>query len=106
MPYFTMKQLCLFSSYQLNKKEEEKLNKFLVFLENSGVGELIHRECYKDHPKGGRPPYNYYNLFAASIYAFSRHPGTLRKIEDSFNATERANDERNKVMEQLRLLNL
>lgn len=55
-----------------------------MFLENSGVGELIHQECYKDHSKGGRPPYNYYNLFAASIYAFSKHPGTLRKIEESF----------------------
>ena len=84
MPYFTTKQLGLFSSYQLSKKEEEKLNKFLMFLENSGVGELIHQECYKDHSKGGRPPYNYYNLFAASIYAFSKHPGTLRKIEESF----------------------
>ena len=85
MPYFTTKQLGLFSSYQLDKKEEEKLNRFLSFLENSGVGELIHQECYKDHSKGGRPPYNYYNLFAASIYAFSKHPGTLRKIEESFN---------------------
>ena len=84
MPYFITKQLSLFSSYQLNKKEEEKLNKFLLFLENSGIGELIHQECYKDHSKGGRPPYNYYNLFAASIYAFSKHPGTLRKIEESF----------------------
>ena len=71
MPYFTTKQLGLFSSYQLNKKEEENLNKFLMFLENSGVGELIHQESYRDHSKGGRPPYNYYNLFAASIYAFS-----------------------------------
>ena len=85
MPYFITKQLGLFSSYQLDKKEEEKLNRFLSFLENSGVGELIHQECYKDHSKGGRPPYNYYNLFAASIYAFSKHPGTLRKIEESFN---------------------
>jgi len=84
MPYFAIKQVGLFSSYQLNRKEEEKLNRFLVFLENSGVGELIHRECYKDRSKGGRPPYNFYNLFAASIYAFSKHPGTLRKIEDSF----------------------
>ena len=84
MPYFTTKQLGLFSSYQLNKKEEEKLSRFLLFLENSGVGKLIYQECYKDHSKGGRPPYNYYNLFAASIYAFSKHPGTLRKIEESF----------------------
>ena len=84
MPYFITKQLGLFSSYQLNKKEEEKLNRFLLFLENSGVGKLIYQECYKDHSKGGRPPYNYYNLFAASIYAFSKHPGTLRKIEESF----------------------
>lgn len=83
MPYFNIKQLGLFSSYQLNKKEEEKLNRFLIFLENSGVGELIHQECYKDHSKGGRPPYNFYNLFAASIYAFSKHPGSLRKIEES-----------------------
>ena len=59
----------LFSSYQLNKKEEEKLNRFLLFLENSGIGKLIYQECYKDHSKGGRPPYNYYNLFAALIYA-------------------------------------
>lgn len=84
MPYFTIKQIALFSSYQLNGKEEEKLNRFLLFLENSGVGKLIYRECYKDRSKGGRPPYNYYNLFAASIYAFSKHPGTLRKIEESF----------------------
>ena len=84
MPYFTIKQIGLFPSYQLNRKEEEKLNRFLLFLENSGVGKLICQECYKDHSKGGRPPYNYYNLFAASIYAFSKHPGTLRKIEDSF----------------------
>ena len=85
MPYFTTKQLGLFSSYQLNKKEEEKLNKFLLFLENSGVGDVVHQECYKEHPKGGRPSYNFYNLFAASIYAFSRHPGSLRKIEESIN---------------------
>ena len=84
MPYFTIKQIGLFSSYQLDRKEEGKLNRFLLFLEDSGVGKLIYRECYKDHPKGGRPPYNYYNLFAASIYAFSKHPGTLRKIEESF----------------------
>ncbi len=84
MPYFITKQLHLFSSYQLSVKEEDKLNKFLTFLENSSVGELINQECYKDHSKGGRPPYNYYNLFAALIFAFSKHPGTLRKIEESF----------------------
>ena len=83
MPYFTTKQMRLFSSYQLNGKEEGKLNRFLSFLENSGVGELICEECSKARPKGGRPPYNPYNLFAASIYAFSRHPGSLRRIEES-----------------------
>ena len=84
MPYFTTKQVKLFSSYQLPREEEEKLDKYLLFLENSNVGQLIFDECYKDHSLGGRPPYNYFRLFAASIYAFSKHPGTLRKIEESF----------------------
>jgi hypothetical protein len=43
------------SSYQFNKKEEEKLNRLLLFLEKSGVGKLIYQECYKDHSKRGRP---------------------------------------------------
>lgn len=84
MPYFTTKQLKLFYSYHLPKEEEEKLDRFLLFLENSNVGQLIFDECFKDRSQGGRPPYNYFRLFAASIYAFSKHPGTLRKIEESF----------------------
>ena len=77
MPYFNTKQMGLFSSYQLNKKEEDKLNKFLLFLENSGVGKLIQNECYVNHSKGGWSPYNYYNLFVASIYLVCLNEKTL-----------------------------
>lgn len=83
MPYFTTFQEQLFSTAELSKGDKENLIKFLQILEESGVGEVIEKETKKDKSLGGRSSYNPYRLFAAIIYAFSKHSGSLRKIEES-----------------------
>ena len=83
MPYFTIFQEQLFPTAELSRGEKEKLDNFLRILEESGVGDIIHNELYFDKGIGGRTPYNPYRLFAAIIYAFSKHSGSLRKIEES-----------------------
>ena len=62
-----------------------KLDKFLLVLEESGVGKIIEEATKTDRSKGGRNPYNPYRLFATIIYGFSKHSGSLRKIEESIN---------------------
>ena len=83
MPYFIDLQTKLFNSSELIFEEKEKLDKFLLILEESGVGKIIEQATKTDRSKGGRIPYNPYRLFATIIYAFSKHSGSLRKIEES-----------------------
>ena len=83
MPYFTIFQSNLFPSYDLSVEEKRKLDTFLCVLEDSEVWKIIKEETEKDRRKGGRPSYNPYRLFAAVIYAFSKHSGSVRKIEES-----------------------
>lgn len=83
MPYFTLFQESLFSSYDISNEEKKKLDEFLYILEESGIGKIIQIEVDKDKPKGGRPSYNPYRLFAAVAFAFSKHSGSIRKIEES-----------------------
>lgn len=83
MPYFTIFQEQLFSTAELSKGDKENLIEFLQLLEESGVGEVIEKETKKDKSLGGRSSYNPYRLFATIIYAFSKHSGSLRKIEES-----------------------
>ena len=83
MYYFTLGIQQLFFSADIPEGERDKLIKYLEFLDESGVGEIIHLEVAKEYNKGGRPTYNPYRLFAAIIYAFSKHSGSLRKIEES-----------------------
>ena len=83
MAYFTIFQDGLFPTAELPRGEREKIDEFLRLLEDSGVGEIIHKETQKDKSLGGRNSYNPYRLFASIIYAFSKHSGSLRKIEES-----------------------
>ena len=83
MPYFTIFKSNLFPSYELSVEETKKLDAFLCVLEDSGVWKIIKKETEKDSRKGGRPSYNPYRLFATIIYAFSKHSGSVRKIEES-----------------------
>ena len=83
MPYFTIFQSNLFPSYYLSVEGKRKLDTFLCILEDSKVWKIIKEETEKDRRKGGRSSYNPYRLFAAVIYAFSKHSGSVRKIEES-----------------------
>ncbi len=83
MLYFTFFQDQLFPTAELSRAERDKIDNFLRLLEESGIGEIIYKETYKDKSLGGRSSYNPYRLFAAIIYAFSKHSGSLRKIEES-----------------------
>ena len=83
MSFFTVFQDRLFPTAELSKGERGKIDKFLKILEDSGVGEIIYEETTKDKSLGGRSSYNPYRLFASIIYAFSKHSGSLRKIEES-----------------------
>ena len=83
MAYFTDFQDYFFLCSDISPEEKRKLNDYLQILENSGVGEIIAEAINKDPEKGGRPSYNPYRLFAAMLYAFSKHSGSLRRIEDS-----------------------
>ena len=84
MPYFTMERLFLFPSFDIPLKEKEKLGSFLKKLELSGVEKIIEETTKKEYA-GGRHSYNPYCLFATIIYAFSKHSGSVRKIEESLN---------------------
>ena len=83
MSYFTNFQDRLFATAELSKGEKEKIDVYLQLLEDSGVGEIIFHETQRNKSLGGRNSYNPYRLFATIIYAFSKHSGSLRKIEES-----------------------
>ena len=83
MAYFTSSQGYLFLCSDIPFEEKQKLDDYLQLLEESGVGKIIENAIGKHSEKGGRPSYNPYRLFAAVLYAFSKHSGSLRRIEDS-----------------------
>ena len=83
MSFFTLSQEQLFPTAELSRGDKKELDIFLRILEDSGVGKIIYDELNINKGIGGRIPYNPYRLFAAIIYAFSKHSGSLRKIEES-----------------------
>ena len=83
MAYFTDIQEYFFLCSDILPEEKRKLDEYLRILEDSRVGEIIEEAVGRDSEKGGRPSYNPYRLFAAILYAFSKHSGSVRRIEDS-----------------------
>ena len=83
MAYFTTQQGYFFLCSDIPFEEKQKLNDYLLVLEESGVGRIIEEAVGKRPEIGGRPSYNPYRLFATLLYAFSRHSGSLRRIEES-----------------------
>ena len=80
---FTTRRLFLFPSYTIDVQEQEKLDKYLLFLERFGVSEVLNSVHKKDHFSKGRPIYNPCHLFATILYGFAFGKGTLREIESS-----------------------
>lgn len=81
MTYFTTGKIFLIPSFDLEVKELEKIDRFMLFLENSKVGEVISRYVKNNSQKGGRPNCNYYRLFATILFGFAFDKYTLREIE-------------------------
>lgn len=82
MNHFSTRQDFFSCSYASDVKEETKIDKFLKFLDDSGVAEIL-KEVKPAHSfQGGRPEINRYNLFATILYGFAFRNSTLREMED------------------------
>ena len=83
MPYFNTGRLFLVPSFDIEAQEQGKIERFLALLDDSGVAEIVSRYIKNDTPKGGRPGYNYYHLFATVLYGFAFTRCTLRELADA-----------------------
>lgn len=83
MPYFNTGKIFLVPSFDLEVQEQQKIERFLTLLDNSGVGKIIDKYIKNNTLKGGRRGYNYYRLFATIIYGFAFTRSTLRELADA-----------------------
>ena len=83
MLYFNTGKIFLVPSFDIEVKEQEKIERFLALLDNSGVGKIIDKYIKYNTSKGGRPGYNYCHLFATIIYGFAFTRCTLRELADA-----------------------
>lgn len=81
MGYFTTRQVFFMCSSSTEVEETTKIDDYLMFLERSGVGEILCRTKPTEKPEGGRPEINRYDLFATILYGFAFGSGTLRDLE-------------------------
>lgn len=81
MSYFTTSKVFLVPSFTLEAKETEIFDRYLAFLEKSGVGRIISEGIRSNTKNGGRPTCDYYRLFATILYGFAFDRYTLRQIE-------------------------
>ena len=83
MAYFSTRKLFLTPSFDLPEEEVGIFDKYYIFLEKSGVSEIIKKYENNTTSVGGRPNVNYYNLFAVILYGFAYGRETLREIEEA-----------------------
>jgi transposase len=83
MGYFSTRQTFFLYSYTSEVEEYFKLDQYLQFLEDSGVGEILKSVKTNNRPQGGRPEYNRYDMFATILFGFAFTSGSLRDIESS-----------------------
>lgn len=81
MSYFNTIETFFVFPLSSSDEEIQKINYLLHILEKSGVGDVIKEVNYKSSIKG-RKSYNPYKLFAAILYCFALHKGTLRNSEE------------------------
>lgn len=79
MCYFTIKR-SFFLVYSNEVIEEfNKIDKFMLLLEKSGVGKILEKTNIYNK---GRKSYNRYNMFAMIIYCFTNYKSSLREMEE------------------------
>ena len=81
MSYFSTSKVFLVPSFDLDEKERQKIDRFLLFLDDSGVGDVIAKYVRNGTASGGRPNRNYYRLFATILYGFAFDRYTVRDLE-------------------------
>ena len=82
MEYFTTNRPIFLVPSSKCYEEFQKIDEFLIFLEESGVWKIIKNVNLKRNMCKGRKGYDPYKLFAAIIYCFAKFKATLRDIED------------------------
>ena len=90
MSYFTSLDTFFVVPLDTSDEEIQKIHFLLDILEKSGVGKVIEETNYKSSDLG-RKAYNPYKLFAAIIYCFAMHKGTLRNMEEMIKYDLRLN---------------
>ena len=83
MKHFSTRQAFFMCSSTSDVEECTKILRFLVFLDDSGVAEILKNVKPQSTPSGGRPEINRYDLFATIVYGFAFGSGTLRDLEDA-----------------------
>ena len=83
MDYFSMRQDFFLCSYAGIVEEQTKIDRFLRFLDDSGVAEILNKTRPKHNPLGGRPEINRYKMFATILYGFAFGNSSLRELEDA-----------------------
>lgn len=77
------RQDSLFLYLTIEVKEKEKLEKFLTFLANSGVYDLLKFKTEEELRKGGRPEYNPADLLAVTLLGFAFNKSSIRDLEEA-----------------------
>ncbi len=90
MSYFTTLETFFVVPLNTSDGEIRKIHFLLDILEKSGAGKIIEETNYKSSDIG-RKSYNPYRLFAAIVYCFAMHKGTLRNIEEMIRYDLRLN---------------
>ena len=83
MGVFSNSRLFLLPSLDLNVKEQEKIDKFLLLLDSSNVADILKKHINNQTVLGGRPHKNFYRLFATILYGFANGRNTLRDLADA-----------------------
>ncbi len=83
MKHFSTRQSFFLCSSTSDVEESTKIPRFLAFLDDSGIGEILEKGKLQDRTAGGRPEINRYDLFATILYGFAFGSGTLRDLEDA-----------------------
>lgn len=90
MSYFTTSETFFVIPLNTSDEEIQKIEFLLEILEKSNIGELI-KQSYLKTSDLGRKSYNPYKLFAAIVYCFSMHKGSLRNMEEMIKYDLRLN---------------
>ena len=84
MSDFTTERSFLLPSFDPIEEEGDRIRRFMLFLESSGVGSIIGRYVKNEGSNGGRPSVNYHRLSAAILYGFAASQSRGPDVQEAF----------------------